>query len=211
MLQSPSRGRPSMSVQRRHNVHVSGSGPQSMVFAHGFGCDQNMWRLLVPHVDDRWRIVLYDLVGSGASDLSAYDRGKYRSLHGHASDLLEVIETEAQGPVVFVGHSVSAMIGLLALRPPRGPSEVQRPRADRAMQRRPHRAAGGRSLHAFGDAAQRAAGHQQRGPLPAPERAVRQRGRDGIVPAQPGRLSRRPCPHRQRLGWTRSSSTRPAA
>ena len=103
-----------MTVQRRHNVHVIGSGPQSMVFAHGFGCDQNMWRLLAPHFEDRWRIVLYDLVGSGASDLSAYDREKYRSLRGHASDLLDVIEADAQGPVVFVGHSVSAMIGLLA-------------------------------------------------------------------------------------------------
>jgi sigma-B regulation protein RsbQ len=103
-----------MNLQRRNNVHVSGTGPQTMVFAHGFGCDQNMWRLLAPHFADRYRVVLYDLVGSGMSDLSAYDRTKYRSLHGHASDLLEIIEAEARGPVVFVGHSVSAMIGLLA-------------------------------------------------------------------------------------------------
>jgi sigma-B regulation protein RsbQ len=103
-----------MSVQRRHNVHVSGSGPQTMVFAHGFGCDQNMWRLLAPQFADRYRIVLYDLAGSGMSDLSAYDRHKYRSLHGHASDVLEIIDAHAQGRVVFVGHSVSAMIGLLA-------------------------------------------------------------------------------------------------
>jgi sigma-B regulation protein RsbQ len=103
-----------MNLQRRNNVHVSGTGSQTMVFAHGFGCDQNMWRLLAPHFADRYRVVLYDLVGSGMSDLSAYDRTKYRSLHGHASDLLEIIEAEARGPVVFVGHSVSAMIGLLA-------------------------------------------------------------------------------------------------
>jgi sigma-B regulation protein RsbQ len=103
-----------MSVQRRHNVHVSGSGPQTMVFAHGFGCDQNMWRLLAPHFASRFRIVLYDLAGSGLSDLSAYDRHKYATLHGHASDLLDVIDSHAQGPVVFVGHSVSAIIGLLA-------------------------------------------------------------------------------------------------
>ena len=103
-----------MSIDRRHNIHVSGSGPQTMVFAHGFGCDQNMWRLLAPHFADRYRIVLYDLVGSGMSDLSAYDRRKYGSLHGHASDVVEIIDAHAQGPVVFVGHSVSAIIGLLA-------------------------------------------------------------------------------------------------
>jgi sigma-B regulation protein RsbQ len=103
-----------MNVQHRHNIHVSGSGPQTMVFAHGFGCDQNMWRLLAPHFADRYRVVLYDLVGSGMSDLSAYDRQKYRTLHGHASDVVEILDAEARGPVVFVGHSVSAMIGLLA-------------------------------------------------------------------------------------------------
>ena len=85
-----------------------------MVFAHGFGCDQNMWRLLAPVFEDRYQVVLYDLVGSGRSDLSAYDRDKYASLHGHASDVLEIVDAVASGPVVFVGHSVSAMIGLLA-------------------------------------------------------------------------------------------------
>lgn len=85
-----------------------------MVFAHGYGFDQNMWRLLVPAYAERYRIVLYDLVGSGRSDLRAYDRAKYATLEGHAKDLLEIVQEEATGPVVFVGHSVSAMIGLLA-------------------------------------------------------------------------------------------------
>ncbi len=85
-----------------------------MIFSHGFGCDQNMWRLLAPHFEDRYKIVLFDLVGSGMSDLSAYDRDKYGSLHGHAADVLEILEEHADGPTVFVGHSVSAMIGLLA-------------------------------------------------------------------------------------------------
>ena len=103
-----------MSVKRRNNVQTAGKGPVSMVFAHGFGCDQSMWRFLAPAFDGRFRTVLYDLVGSGQSDLTAYDREKYGSLHGHAADLLEVIEEFTEGPVVLVGHSVSTMIGLLA-------------------------------------------------------------------------------------------------
>ena len=85
-----------------------------MVFAHGFGCDQTMWRFLTPAFADRYRIVLFDLVGSGCSDLAAYDRARYASLHGYADDLLEILDTCTSGPVVHVGHSVSAMIGLLA-------------------------------------------------------------------------------------------------
>lgn len=103
-----------MSVQYRNNVHIAGNGPVTMVFAHGFGCDQSMWRFLAPTYEDRFRTILFDLVGSGQSDLAAYDRTKYGSLHGYADDLLEIIDACASGPVVFVGHSVSAMIGLLA-------------------------------------------------------------------------------------------------
>ncbi|WP_301258587.1 alpha/beta fold hydrolase [Eleftheria terrae] len=103
-----------MSVARRNHVHVAGQGAVTMVFAHGFGCDQNMWRYLAPAFQDRYRTVLFDLVGSGSSDLQAYDREKYSTLHGHAADVLEIVEEFAEGPVVFVGHSVSAMIGLLA-------------------------------------------------------------------------------------------------
>lgn len=103
-----------MSVQQRHGVRVNGNGPYTMVFAHGFGCDQNMWRFLEPEYRKRYQTICYDLVGSGASDLSAYDYDKYATLHGHASDLVEIIRESADHPVIFVGHSVSAMIGLLA-------------------------------------------------------------------------------------------------
>lgn len=103
-----------MSVQSRNNVRVQGSGLATMFFAHGFGCDQNMWRLLAPAYAARYRTVLFDLVGSGASDLSAYDPEKYASLEGYAEDVLEIVHEFGEGPAIFVGHSVSAMIGMLA-------------------------------------------------------------------------------------------------
>jgi sigma-B regulation protein RsbQ len=103
-----------MEVIQRHHVQVSGSGPATAVFAHGFGCNQSMWRLLAPYFEKRFRVVLYDLMGSGLSNLRGYDRTRYARLQGHADDLLEVIDATADGPVVFVGHSVSAMIGMLA-------------------------------------------------------------------------------------------------
>ncbi|WP_426176955.1 alpha/beta fold hydrolase [Massilia sp. TWR1-2-2] len=103
-----------MDTLKRNNVRISGNGDVTMVFAHGFGCDQNMWRLLAPAFEKRSRVLTFDLVGSGASDLSAYDKTKYSSLHGYATDLLEIIDENVVGPVIFVGHSVSAMIGLLA-------------------------------------------------------------------------------------------------
>jgi sigma-B regulation protein RsbQ len=101
-------------VAARNNVRIVGRGERPMVFAHGYGCDQNMWRLLVPAFFDTYRIVLYDLTGCGRSDLSAYDRDRHGLLSGHAEDLLEIIEAFTDRPTVFVGHSVSAMIGLLA-------------------------------------------------------------------------------------------------
>jgi len=85
-----------------------------MMFAHGFGCDQNMWRLLAPAYAKRYRTVLFDLVGSGKSDISAYDPVKYSSLRGYADDVLEIVREFSAGPTIFVGHSVSAMIGMLA-------------------------------------------------------------------------------------------------
>jgi len=105
-----------MSAKRRNNVNVVGSldAPATMVFAHGFGCDQSMWGALAPAFGDRYRVVLFDLVGSGGSDLTAYDLKKYDTLQGHADDVIEVVREFAQGPVVFVGHSVSSMIGLRA-------------------------------------------------------------------------------------------------
>lgn len=102
-----------MSVLQRNNVQVAGKGPP-MVFVHGFGCDQAMWRLLAPHFAETHTCILLDLVGSGRSDLSAYDPRKYASLHGYASDLCEVLAAVTTAPAICVGHSVSAMIGLLA-------------------------------------------------------------------------------------------------
>jgi sigma-B regulation protein RsbQ len=103
-----------MSVIERHHVTTSGAGPDAMVFAHGFGCDQNMWRFVAPAYASRFRTVCYDLAGSGKSDLSLYDKQRHGALDGHADDLIDVIRATTDRPVVFVGHSVSAMIGLLA-------------------------------------------------------------------------------------------------
>jgi sigma-B regulation protein RsbQ len=102
-------------VVERNNVVVSGpTQGQPMVFAHGFGCDQNMWRYVAPAFEDRYRIVLFDHVGAGGSDLSAYDRARYSSLEGYAADVLEICRELELHDVIFVGHSVSAMIGVLA-------------------------------------------------------------------------------------------------
>lgn len=105
-----------MHLKKRNNinVHGDGDGKATMVLAHGFGCDQSMWRHLVPAFRDKFRIVLFDLVGSGGSDLCAYDKTKYATLQGYADDLLDIVDHYSAGPAVFVGHSVSAMIGLLA-------------------------------------------------------------------------------------------------
>jgi sigma-B regulation protein RsbQ len=103
-----------MSVQYRNNVRCHGDDPATIMFVHGYGCDQTMWRFIYPSFLGRYRVVLLDLVGSGNSDLSAYDRDKYSTLHGHAEDILDVIDLYAKAPIVFVGHSVSAMIGMLA-------------------------------------------------------------------------------------------------
>ncbi len=101
-------------VLLRNNVKVFGRGAQPMVFAHGFGCDQNMWRYVYPAFEASHRIVLFDYVGAGKSDLAAYNPERYRSLHGYADDILEVIYALELENVVFVGHSVSAMTGMLA-------------------------------------------------------------------------------------------------
>jgi sigma-B regulation protein RsbQ len=109
-----------MSVQLRNNVKVLGEGSTTLVFSHGFGCDQNMWRLIAPLYAKRFKVVLYDLVGNGQSQRSAYYPRKYETLDGYAGDLLEVVkEFAGPGPVVHIGHSVSGMIGALAdLREP---------------------------------------------------------------------------------------------
>lgn len=101
-------------VLRRNNVQVFGAGTQPMLFAHGFGCDQNMWRFVTPHFENDYRIVLFDYVGSGKSDTAAYDARRYAGLEGYADDLLDVIHALDLKDIIFVGHSVSSMIGVLA-------------------------------------------------------------------------------------------------
>ncbi|MDI1342532.1 MAG: alpha/beta hydrolase [Pseudolabrys sp.] len=103
-----------MSILARNNVRVSGHGDRAMVFAHGFGCDQNMWRFVVPEFENDFKVVLFDHVGAGGSDLSAYDNRKYSALSGYAEDIIEIGHELNLKDAVFVGHSVSAMIGILA-------------------------------------------------------------------------------------------------
>ncbi|WP_246777148.1 alpha/beta fold hydrolase [Microvirga sp. VF16] len=85
-----------------------------MLFAHGFGCDQNMWRFITPAFEDRYKIILFDHVGHGHSDAAAFDQRKYSSLDGYADDVLTICQELNLTNVIFVGHSVSAMIGVLA-------------------------------------------------------------------------------------------------
>ena len=111
-------------IIKRNNVHVVGSGTQPMLLAHGFGCDQNMWRFIVPAFSDDYRIVLFDYVGSGNSDLRAYDAEKYSTLNGYAQDVLDICQALDLQDIVFVGHSVSSMVGVLAAQ--REPERFER-------------------------------------------------------------------------------------
>lgn len=104
-----------MDVLRRNNVNVVGSGEQTIVFAHGYGCDQNMWRHVVPAFAPDYKVVLFDYIGSGLSDSTAFDRSRYSTLAGYSRDVLEILDAlDLHEPVHFVGHSVSSMIGALA-------------------------------------------------------------------------------------------------
>jgi sigma-B regulation protein RsbQ len=103
-----------MNIQSRNNVHVTGEGPRTLVLVHGFGFDQNAWRYLVEAFSAHYRLVLLDLTGSGESESAAYDPIRHANLHGHADDLLEVIDDVAHTPVIAIGHSVGANISMLA-------------------------------------------------------------------------------------------------
>src|SRR3954465_2971732 len=97
---------------QRLNVHVSGRADvRPMLFAHGFGCDQNMWRFVAPRFEDRFRVVLFDLMGAGGSDPSPYGPERFSSLSGYANDVVEICRELELHDVIFVGHSVSSMIG----------------------------------------------------------------------------------------------------
>lgn len=101
-------------ILARNNVKLAGQGSQPMMFAHGFGCDQNMWRFVAPAFEEDYRIVLFDYVGSGKSDLKAYKPERYSDLKGYAQDVIEICDALHLRDVIFVGHSVSSMVGALA-------------------------------------------------------------------------------------------------
>lgn len=101
-------------VMARNNVKVIGNGPKTLVLAHGFGCDQNMWRFITPVLQQQFKIVLFDYVGSGSSDLSQFNKERYSGLEGYAKDIVEIGEALQLSDVIFIGHSVSSIIGALA-------------------------------------------------------------------------------------------------
>lgn len=103
-----------MDVRKRNNVQVFGEGKTPMLFAHGYGCDHNMWRFIYPAFQQDYKVILFDYVGFGNSDASDYSSAKYNSLRAYATEVLEICRELELENVIFVGHSVSAMIGVLA-------------------------------------------------------------------------------------------------
>lgn len=102
------------SVIERNNVTIKGNGSQPILFAHGFGCDQHSWQFIENAFLDKYKVILFDYVGAGRSDLSAYDPVKYGNLEGYAQDVLDICHELNLTDVIFIGHSVSSMIGVLA-------------------------------------------------------------------------------------------------
>ncbi|MGM9950228.1 MAG: alpha/beta fold hydrolase [Lysinibacillus sp.] len=103
-----------VNVVERNNVTVTGKGEKTMVLAHGFGCNKNMWHHMVPLFEENYRLVLFDYVGSGNSDIDAYEPTKYSTLQGYVQDVLDIVDELHLKDIIFIGHSVSAMIGMLA-------------------------------------------------------------------------------------------------
>lgn len=101
-------------ILRRNNVTIKGKGKKPMIFAHGFGCDQKMWRFVSPAFEAEYQIILFDYVGSGSSDASAYNTERYNSMNGYVQDILEICSALNLRDAIFVGHSVSSMIGMYA-------------------------------------------------------------------------------------------------
>ena len=198
-----------MDALSRHNVTVHGQpdGPP-IVFAHGFGCDQNMWRFVWPAFADEYRVILFDHVGHGHSDHTAFDPDRYRSLDGYAEDVLAILRALDVHGAVFVGHSVSAMIGALAAvaEPERfsrlvmvGPSPryIDDDGLQGRLLARGHRRAAGVAGQQLPRLVGRdgAGDHGQRGPARARRRADRRLLRDR--PRDRGALRARHVPVRQ--------------
>ncbi|UFH57227.1 alpha/beta fold hydrolase [Spirosoma sp. KNUC1025] len=101
-------------IRDRYNVTITGKGTQPILFAHGFGCDQSMWRYVAPAFEAHYQVVRFDYIGHGKASRDAYNRERYASLQGYAQDVLDICQDLNLEGIIFVGHSVSSMIGLLA-------------------------------------------------------------------------------------------------
>lgn len=101
-------------VEEAHNVRVLGSGEQKVVLGHGFGTDQSVWKHLIPHLVDEYRVIVYDNMGAGTTNPEYFDFDRYSTLEGYAYDLLAILEELQVDSCIFVGHSVSAMVGSIA-------------------------------------------------------------------------------------------------
>lgn len=106
-------------ILKRNNVRISGAGRQTILFAHGFGCDQSVWDRIIPAFETDYQVVVFDYVGSGRSDKSAYDATRYSNLHGYAQDVIDICDALELEKILYVGHSVSGMIGgLVSIKRP---------------------------------------------------------------------------------------------
>lgn len=101
-------------VEQAHNVKILGSGDRTIVLAHGFGTDQSVWKHLVPHLVEDYKVVLYDNMGAGTTNPEYFDFDRYSSLEGYAYDVIGILEELKVSSCIYVGHSVSAMIGAVA-------------------------------------------------------------------------------------------------
>lgn len=100
----------------RNNVKIIGEGTKTLLFGHGFGCDQHTWRSILPAFENDYRLIVFDYVGAGGSDLMAYTDERYSSLEGYAQDIIDICMELQLEDVTFIGHSVSSMIGILAIK-----------------------------------------------------------------------------------------------
>ncbi|AYN67484.1 alpha/beta hydrolase [Euzebyella marina] len=113
------------SISLRNNVRLIGNGDRTIILAHGFGCDQAMWRYILPFLEKHFRVLVFDYVGCGRSDITCYDENRYGKLTGYAQDIIEICEELSIEKAIFIGHSVSSMIGVLAY--------IERPKIFRSM------------------------------------------------------------------------------
>jgi sigma-B regulation protein RsbQ len=95
---------------KRNNINITGSGEKTVLLAHGFGCDQNMWRFMLPELEKQFTVVVFDYVGSGQSDLESFSTKRYSSLEGYAKDVEEILVALDLDNVSIIGHSVSSII-----------------------------------------------------------------------------------------------------